>query len=78
MVSKKEIHDLAKLIIETHDGKVLFNLGEVKKIIGSGVNNVAPRLYKAGITVVRQGPSKRVTAYDLAEYIYGNRVSPID
>jgi hypothetical protein len=78
MATKEEIHKHAKLIVETHGGQMLFNLTEVHKIIGSGQNEVARRLHEAGILVKRQGPSKLVTAFDLAEYILANRVAPID
>ena len=73
-----EVRLNAEIIIKTHDGQTYFNLGEVSKIIGCGVNTVAAYLHDSGITVKQVGPSKRVSAYDIAELMCKGRVAPID
>jgi len=75
---KDEIRKMAEALIRAHDGQAYFNFSQSAKIIGCGINTVARELHKAGITVKRVGPSKRVSVYDLAAYMYDDRVAPID
>jgi hypothetical protein len=76
-MSKQEIDAMAKLIIETHNGKAYFNFTEASKIIGCGINTVPKKLNDAGVLVSRVGPSKRISAYDLAETMNRHRVSAV-
>ncbi|NTW04560.1 MAG: helix-turn-helix domain-containing protein [Peptococcaceae bacterium] len=75
MTSVKELGDA---IVRMHDGQMFFNFTEVAAIIGCGVNTVSALLHSHGITVKKVGPSKRVSAYDLAEVMIKDRISPID
>lgn len=73
-----EIKALGDAIVRTHDGQVLFNFGEVGKIINRDRACLPADLHAAGITVRKQGPGKYITAYDIAELILSNRIAPID
>ena len=77
-MSMREIKTLAELIIKTHDGQVLFNLGEVSKMLGCGANTVPALLHDFGIPITRIGLSKKVNAYDIADMIYSKRIAAID
>lgn len=78
MSRQDEIKAMAEVIIRTHDGQAYFNFGEVSKIIGCGANTVAYILHQSGVLVKRVGPSKRVSAYGLAEFMHSKRIAPID
>ena len=78
MSNKAEIQSMTNALIESHDGQAYFNFGEVSKIIGCGINTVPVILRNAGITVKKIGPSKRVSAYDLALFMASSRISPVD
>jgi len=75
---KTERQAMAESIIESYNGQAYFNFGEISKIIGCGIHTVPRILYDAGIAVKQIGPSKRVSAIDLAEMMSGGRVSAID
>jgi beta-N-acetylglucosaminidase len=78
MSRNAEIKVMAELIMRIHDGKAYYNFGDVSRIIGCGINTVAHLLHNQGILVRKVGPSKRVSAYDIAEIMYSKRVPPID
>jgi len=78
MPNKPNWQILAEKIIDDHDGRILYNFRDVQKITGYSINTIAGRLYRAGISVQKDGHSKRVNAYDLAEFILKGRVSAID
>ena len=73
-----EIKIMAESIIKTHDGQAYYNFGQVSKIIGCGINTVAHLLHNSGVVVKRVGPSKRVSAYDIAYVMHRTRVAAID
>lgn len=73
-----DVQILADTIIRTHDGKAYYNFTEVKEIIGCGINNVPRVLHDAGILVKKVGPSKLVSAYDIATAMHSDRIAPID
>jgi hypothetical protein len=76
MPKKSEAHIMAEAIISQHDGQAYYNFSEVGKIIGCGRNTVALVLDKAGILVKKVGPSKRVSAYDIASLMCLQRTVP--
>ena len=69
---------MAETIMRNHGGQAYFNYDEVSQIIGCGRNTVAAILHESGIIVKRVGPSKRISAYDIAELMSKNRVAAID
>jgi hypothetical protein len=71
-----EVKEMAQAIIEHNDGQAYFNIQEASKIVGCGRNTLIAGLTDAGISVKRVGPSKRVSAYDLAIYMCIDRVAP--
>ena len=77
-MANKDITLMAEAIIKAHDGKAYYNIGEVSKIIGCGANTVPALLHESGITVRRVGPSKRISAYDIAELMCKDKIAPID
>ena len=78
MSRKEEIRAMAELLVKTHDGQAWFNFGQVSQIIGCGVNTLPCLLHNAGILVKKVGPSKRISAYDLAAFMSLDRVAPVD
>ena len=74
---RKEVAIMAELLIKTQ-GQAMFSFGECSKLIGCGPNHLARYFHEAGILVKKQGPAKLISAYNLAEYMCINRVSPID
>ncbi len=78
MSAKSEITAMAQAIIEAHAGQAYYNFEQASKIIGCGRNTLAHHLHSAGILVKKVGPSKRVSAYDLASCMYSGRIAPID
>ena len=79
MSSRREnIRDQAKLIMETHNGRANFNLGEAAKIIGSSQCRIVQILRDAGVSITTRGKNKMVTAMGLAECIYHRQISPTD
>jgi hypothetical protein len=72
---KMEIKAMADLIIKAHDGQAFYNYKQVAKIIDCGVNTVPGLLHNNGIIVKRVGPSKRISAYDIAELMCTGRVA---
>ena len=77
-MSQREINTMAKQIIEAHNGQSYFNFTETAKIIGCGKNTVAYVLNNSGVTVKKIGPSKRVSAFDLAEIMAKGRVAAVE
>jgi len=77
MPSKPDWHLAAEAIIKEHGGKMYFNFGEVSKIIGCGIHTVPRLFYDAGIAVKKVGPSKRVSAYDIATVMTSGRTSAV-
>ena len=75
---KAEIKVMAEAIINAHKGQAYFNFGEAHKIIGCGINTLPHLLHTSGIIVKRVGPSKRISAYDIAELMCTGRVAAID
>jgi len=78
MSKNKEIDHMAINIMQMHDGKAYFNFREASKIIGCGRNTFANLLHNQGILVRKVGPSKRVSAYDIATIMCSDRVAPIN
>lgn len=78
MPNNAEIQSMTNAIIASNDGQAYFNFGEISKIFGCGINTVPVILRNAGITVKKIGPSKRVSAYDLALFMSSSRISPVD
>ncbi|MDR1761669.1 MAG: helix-turn-helix domain-containing protein [Bacteroidales bacterium] len=76
-MSQAEQKRIAESIIKENAGQTFFNYGEAAKIIGCGRNTVARRFLLAGILVKKVGPSKRVSAHDIAELMCSGRVSPV-
>ena len=72
----KEARIMAKAIMEAHDGQAYFNIQQAAKIVGCGRNTMITMLTDAGILVKRVGPSKRVSALDLASVMTQQRVIP--
>lgn len=75
-VSEAQI--MAEAIINAHGGKAFFNFGETSKIIGCGINTIPSLLYESGILVKKVGPSKRISALDIAMLMTQERIAPID
>jgi beta-N-acetylglucosaminidase len=75
---RNEVKMIADSIIQAHDGQAYYNFGEVSKIIGCGINTVSHMLHNSGIIVKRVGPSKRISAYDIADLMCTGRVAVID
>ena len=78
MARKTERQCMAESIIDTNGGQAYFNFGEIARIIGCGIHTVPQMLYDAGITVKKVGPSKRVSAIDLAELMADGRINSVD
>lgn len=78
MPSTSEIAAKARHISDTHDGKMLFNFKQIHEITGWGINSIPKILHRHGITVIKEGPSKKIDAFDLAYVICSNRIAPID
>ena len=78
MAAAAEIKIMSEAIINAHGGQAYFNFGEASKIIGCGRHTAAYHLHNAGVLVKNVGPSKRVSAYSLAEAMYYGRIAPID
>ncbi len=78
MAHEKEINAMAAAIVQAHDGKAYFNFREISEIVGCGINTVPRVLHEAGVGVKRIGTSKRISAYDLAEFMCLYRVAAID
>ena len=76
MLSETRI--MAESIMKTHDGKAYFNFSDVSKIIGCSINTIPALLHESGIIVKRVGPSKRISAYNIAEIMCSKRIAPID
>jgi len=74
----KEIKAMAESIIATHDGQAYYNFGEVSKIVGCGINTIPALLHESGIIVKHVGPSKRISAYDIAALMCQGRKAAID
>jgi hypothetical protein len=77
-MARCEADKLAELIIRTHDGKVMFNLGETSKIVGQGLSSISSYLHSSGITVKKVGQEKMINAYQIAEYMCKDRIAPVD
>lgn len=75
---RHEVKAMADSIIKAHDGQAYFNFGQTSKIIGCGINTLPHLLHNSGIIVKRVGPSKRISAYDIAELMCIGRVAAID
>lgn len=73
-----EIKTMGDNIVRSHSGQVYFNFGEVAKIIGCGINTVPALFSDAGMLVKKVGPSKRVSAYDVAELMYSKRIASFE
>ena len=77
-VLNKEIKETAKLIIDAHDGKGFYELGEVADIVGIHRNHISHKLHHAGITIKKVGPKKIISANDIAAFMCEGRIAPID
>lgn len=75
---RSEIQAMTDFIIKNHDGQAYFNYEEASKIVGCGRHTLAHGLHNAGITIKKVGPSKRVSAYDLAYFMCADRISAVD
>lgn len=72
-----EIREHANAIIKAHDGKTYFNIREVHKITGYSLGTI-PRMFSdQGILVKKDGKSKKVSAFDIAELMVSNRQSAV-
>jgi phage antirepressor YoqD-like protein len=78
MASIKAVKELADTIIRAHGGQAFFNFGEISKIMGCGINTVPKFLYDKGVLVQKVGPSKRVSALELADAMLSGRKTPVD
>lgn len=78
MSRKEEIQAMTAAIIEAYKGQAYFNFEEASRIVGCGRHSMAYKLNQAGVLVQKIGPSKRVSAYDLASAMVDGRISPID
>lgn len=78
MSQKDEIQTMTTAIITAHKGQGYFNFEEASKIVGCGRHTLAHKLHNAGVTIQKLGPSKRVSAYDLALAMHEGRIAPID
>lgn len=78
MANNSEIKAMTQALIDTHGGQAYFNFTEISKIVGCGINTVGAILHNAGVVVKRVGPSKRVSAYDIAKFMCDKRIAPID
>lgn len=75
---KEEIIVMTDAIIKAHDGQSYFNFGQASKIIGCGRHTLAHHLNSLGLTVKLVGPSKRISACDIATLMCTDRISPVD
>ena len=75
---KQEIKANAESIIKAHDGQAYFNFRQASRIIGCGINTMPSLLHNSGVIVKRVGPSKRISAYDIAELMCTGRIAAID
>lgn len=73
-----EVKILAKLITDTHGGKIFYDLGEVADIVGIHRNYIGNKLHMAGVTVRKMGKKKIINAYDIASFMCMGRIAPID
>ena len=78
MPYKPERQIMSESLIEMNNGQAYFNFTEIAKIVGCGVHTVPRLLYNAGISVKKVGPSKRVSAVEIAELMAQKRTSPVD
>ncbi|MCL1974614.1 MAG: hypothetical protein FWG61_00465 [Firmicutes bacterium] len=78
MATQAEINRHAKLIIETHNGQMFYNLTEARKILGFGASSIARKLHEAGVTIQTKGSDKIVSAYGIAECGLHDRKAAID
>ena len=75
---RAEVKAQAETIIKAYGGQAYFNFGQVSKIIGCGPNTLPHLLHNSGVVVKRVGPSKRISAFDIAELMCAGRVAPIE
>ena len=76
MSQTNEAKVMAQTIVDTHKGQAYFNISQACKIVGCGRRTLISGLNQAGILVKKVGPSKRISAYDLAVYMCLERVVP--
>ena len=77
-MTKGEIDRMAEMIVRTHNGQMMYNLGEVCKILGQSRSSISGYLHEAGITVLKVGQEKLLNAVQVAEFMCRDRVAPID
>jgi hypothetical protein len=73
----REQRDLAETIAKSNGGAVMFNLTNASRIAGRCRTTFPAWLHEHGITVVKSGKDKWVSANDLAAALIENRVSPL-
>lgn len=78
MSRKEEIQAMTTAIVTAHKGQAYFNYEQASKIVGCGRHTMAYKLNQAGVLIQKLGPSKRVSAYDLATAMVDGRISPVD
>ena len=78
MAAHNEIETMARLIMEQNKGQAYFNFSEAYKIVGCGINTFSQMVAQAGILVTRAGPSKRISALDVARLMHIGRVASYD
>lgn len=78
MPNKAEIQAMTNAIIAAHKGQAYFNFEQASKIVGCGRHTLANKLHRSGVTIQKLGPSKRISAYDLAAAMCEGRIAPID
>ena len=51
-MAKSEIDTVAEMIVRTHDGQMLYNLGDVCKIVGQGKNHISAYLHDSWLKIL--------------------------
>ena len=77
-MAKSEVDRVAEIIVRSHGGKAMFNLTQAAKVLGQGKNSIARYLQEEGVIVKKVGQEKLVSALQLAEFMCGGRISPLD
>lgn len=72
-----EVKNIGDGIIRAHEGQTFFNMTEARKIIGCGENTITALIHSHGITVKKVGPSKRISAYEIAEIMCSKKVCTV-
>ena len=77
-MARGEAERIAEMLVRSHGGKAMFNLGDAAKILGQGRNSVPRYLHESGVLVKKVGQEKMVSALQLAEFMCAGRIAPVD